>query len=81
MSITINIDKAREISHSIRRAARASEFAPLDAIIANQIPGQDPAQAEASRADIRSRHEAIQIQIDSAQTADDLKALVDGLKA
>lgn len=36
--ITVNIDKAKEIGHSIRREKRAEEFKPLDEAISKQIP-------------------------------------------
>jgi hypothetical protein len=33
--ITINIDKAKNIAHDIRRAARAEEFKPHDEIVSS----------------------------------------------
>ena len=44
--ITVNIDKAKVISHDKRREARSAEFAPLDEVIMKQIPGTDAAAVE-----------------------------------
>ena len=74
--ITININKAKQIAHEKRRAARAEEFKPYDEIIMKQIPGVDAQQAEAARQAIRERYVALQVQIDNATTIDQLKNLV-----
>jgi len=74
--ITININKAKDIAHEARRAARAKEFAPLDEIIMKQIPGNDHAQAEAARQAIREKYATLQAQMDAAQTPEQLKALL-----
>lgn len=74
--ITINIDKAKAIAHDVRRAKRAEEFAPLDEIIAKQIPGKSAADAEADRQAIRDADAALQVEIDAAATAAALKALI-----
>lgn len=74
--ITINIDKAKAIAHDVRRAKRAEEFAPLDEIIAKQIPGKSAADAEADRQVIRDADAALQVEIDAAATAAALKALI-----
>ena len=71
--ITINLDKAKAIGHDMRRAAREEEFAPLDAVIMKQIPGNDMAEAEAQRQLVREKYAAIQTQIDSATTPDEIK--------
>ena len=72
--ISINIDKAKVIGHDIRRKQRDEEFAPHDAIIAKQIPGVDAQAAEAARLEIRSKYAAIQTQINSATTPDEIKS-------
>ena len=72
--IRINIDKAKNIAHDMRRAARAEEFKPHDEIIMKQIPGVDAQQAEAARQAIRDKYAAIQTQIDAAATPDEIKA-------
>lgn len=71
--IVINLDKAKQISHEKRRAARAEEFAPLD--IQATIPAK-AAEAEAARQEIRDRYAQIQAQMDAAQSVDELKALL-----
>jgi len=74
--IKVNMDKAKEIAHEKRRAARAEEFAPHDEVIAKQIPGVSAEEAEAARQAIRTKYEAIQTAMDAATTADELKALL-----
>lgn len=74
--IIVNMTKAKAIAHDVRRAARAAEFEPYDAIIMKQIPGNDAAAAEAERQKIRDKYAALQIQMDAATTADELKNLL-----
>lgn len=76
MTITINIDRAKTISHDIRRQKRAAEFAPLDQVIMKQIPGTDIPAIEAERQTIRDRYAAIQTDIDAAQTSEELSTIV-----
>jgi hypothetical protein len=78
MSIVINVNKAKEITHNVRRAKRAEEFAPLD--IKATIPSEAVA-AEAARQAIREKYAAIQQDIDSAPSVEELKLIVDSLKA
>jgi hypothetical protein len=56
--ITINLDKAKNIAHDIRRIKREEEFAPYDAVIMKQIPGNDATEAEAARQAIRDKYAA-----------------------
>jgi hypothetical protein len=70
--ITVNLIKAKNIGHELRRAARAEEFKPFDDAIAKQIPGQVEG-AEAQRQLIRDKYVAIQTQIDAAATPDEIK--------
>lgn len=79
--IAVNIPKAKEIAHGLRRAARAAEFAPHDEVIARRIPGADDAAAEAARADIRAKYAAVQAAVDAAADAPALVQIVNGLKA
>lgn len=74
--IQIDISKAKEITHEKRRAARATELAPLD--IQVTIPTMSE-QVEAKRAEIRSKYEDIQVQIDEANSVVVLKEIVDQL--
>lgn len=70
MPIGINLDKAKEIAHDKRRAARAEEFAPLD--IKATIPSE-AAAAEAARQAIRDKYAEMQEAMDAAQTVEELK--------
>ena len=69
--ITINITKAKNIAHDARRTARSAEFAPLD--IKATIPSEATA-AEAARQAVRDKYATMQTAIDSASTADQIKA-------
>ena len=77
--ISINMNKAKEIAHTKRRAARATEFAPLDEVIMKQIPGNDAATAEVQRQAIRDKYASLQTDIDAATDANALKTLIEGL--
>lgn len=70
--IKINLSKAKEITHNVRRDARAKEFQPFD--IQATIPSM-AVEAEAKRQIIREKYAEIQTQIDSAQNADELKII------
>ena len=71
--ITIDMNKAKVIAHDVRRSVRNASFAPLD--IKATIPSEAEA-AEASRAAIRAVDADLQVSMDSATTADELKALM-----
>jgi hypothetical protein len=73
MGIVINIDKAKNIAHDIRRAKRAEEFAPLD--IKATIPSEAVA-AEAARQAVRDKYAAMQTQINSASTPEEIKEAI-----
>jgi len=73
MGLVIDLTKAKNIGHDMRRAARAEEFKPYDEAIAKQIPGQVDG-AETARQAIREKYAAIQTSIDAAATPDDIKA-------
>ena len=75
--IIIDIDKAKDIAHEKRRAARAEEFKPHDEVIMKQIPGNDMAEAEAARQAIRVKYETIQADIESAEDVVELKQILD----
>ena len=72
--IVVNIDKAKDIAHDLRRSARAEEFKPYDEIIMKQIPGVDAQQAEAARQAIRDKYAVVQAKIDAAATPEEIKA-------
>jgi len=73
MGLVIDLTKAKNIGHDMRRAARAEEFKPYDEAIAKQIPGAVDG-AEAARQAIRDKYAAIQTSIDAAETPDEIKA-------
>jgi hypothetical protein len=72
MGLVIDLTKAKNIGHDMRRAARAEEFKPYDEAIAKQIPGTEG--AETARQAIRDKYAAIQTSIDAAATPDEIKA-------
>jgi hypothetical protein len=72
--IVVNIDKAKNIAHDMRRSARAEEFKPLDEVIMKQIPGVDVQQVEAARQAIRDKYAVVQAEIDAAATPEEIKA-------
>jgi hypothetical protein len=73
-AVDVDLDKAKDIGHDMRRAARAEEFAPHDEVIAKQIPGVSATEAEAARQAIRDKYAAIQAEIDAAVSPDEIKA-------
>jgi hypothetical protein len=75
--IIVNIDKAKNIGHEIRRKIRAKEFAPLDEVIMKRIPGTAESEVEASRQVIRDKYAAIQTQIDAASTLEEIKVALE----
>jgi hypothetical protein len=74
--IVVNIDKAKAIGHDMRRAARAEEFKPHDEAIMKQIPSVDVQAVEAARQAIREKYAAMQIAIDSANSPEEIKAVI-----
>ena len=76
-AVAVDLGKAKDIGHDIRRQQRSEEFQPFDEIIAKQIPGADAAEAEANRAQIRFKYALIQDAIDVAETTGDIKAALE----
>lgn len=74
--ISINLEKARNIAHSVRRKMRDEEMKPFDDIIAKQIPGNSFQQTESQREVIRKKYEAVQRKIDSASSAQELENIL-----
>ena len=79
MGIVIDITKAKAITHDARRAAREKEFAPLDAVIMKQIPGNDAVAAEAARQSVRAKYAEMQTAVDAAEDVTTLKTIIEGL--
>ena len=69
----VDLGKAKDIGHDIRRTMRSEEFQPFDEIIAKQIPGADAIAAEAARAEIRDKYALIQDAINVASDPDSIK--------
>ena len=73
MAIVIDLNKAKEIAHDKRRAARAEEFKPWD--VKATIPAEQAA-AEAERQKIREKYAALQDQMDAAKSVEELAQLM-----
>lgn len=69
--IHINLNKAKEIAHNIRRKARQKEFQPYDDVISKQIPGEIN-KAEEQRKAIRKKYDTIQTEINTSATIEEL---------
>ena len=74
--ITVNIDKAKAITHDARRIARSAEFAPLD--VKATIPSEAVA-AEEARAVIRTKYAEMQTAVDGATEVASLKTIMESL--
>ena len=75
--IVINLDKAKNIGHEMRRAQRTEEFKPYD--LKATIPSEAVAAEEARQA-IREKYALIQEVIDAATTPDEIKAALEANK-
>ena len=76
-AVAVDLGKAKDIGHDKRRAQREAEFAPFDAIIMKQIPGNSAVEAEASRQEIRFKYALIQDAINVAETPDEIKSALE----
>ena len=74
--VTEELQASKEVCHNHRRVKRAQEFEPHDNVIMKQIPGVDLTAAEAARQEIRTKHDQLQVDIDAAQSPEELKALL-----
>ena len=72
-AVAVDLGKAKDIGHNIRRTMRAEEFQPFDDIIAKQIPGADALAAEVSRQEIRDKYAEVQAAINAASDPDAIK--------
>ena len=77
-AVDVDLSKAKDIGHDIRRTLRTEEFKPFDDIIAKQIPGADAPEAEASRAQIRFKYGLIQDAITAASDPEEIKSALGG---
>jgi hypothetical protein len=76
-AVDVDLDKAKDIGHDMRRTQREAEFAPFDAIIMKQIPGNSAVEAEASRQEIRFKYALIQDVIEAAETTDEIRSALE----
>jgi hypothetical protein len=76
-TVDVDLTKAKEIAHDMRRQKRAEAFAPYDEVIAKQIPGVDAAEAEAARQAIRDKYAAVQDAVNTAKTPDAIKVALE----
>lgn len=74
--IKIDMVKAKEIAHNIRRRDRDDKMRLLD--IDATIPSKAE-EAEAKRQEIRELNDLVQQEIDAAETPEDLKVALDKL--
>ena len=74
--IKVNLDKAKDISHQIRRNVRQIEFKEYDILVT--IPSY-AVQAEAKRQEIRDKYAQIQIDIDDATDEQEVKEAINDL--
>lgn len=71
--IVVNIDKAKQIAHEMRRDKRAQEFAPLD--VKATIPSE-AVEAESARQVIREKYAVIQQNINAAESPEQIKEAI-----
>jgi len=76
-AVDVDLGKAKDIGHDIRRQQRAEEFKPYDEVIAKQIPGADAVAAEEARQQVRFKYALIQDAINVASTTDEIKAALE----
>ena len=77
--VVVDVTRAKEIAHNIRRYYRTEEMKPYDDIIAKQIPGEDATDAEAQRVLIRTKYATKQTEIDACTTVEELETTIEGL--
>jgi hypothetical protein len=73
----VDLSKAKDIGHDIRRTLRTEEFKPYDEVIMKQIPGADAVAAEEARQQVRFKYALIQDAINVASTTDEIKAALE----
>ena len=76
-AVDVDLDKAKDIGHDIRRTLRTEEFKPYDEVIMKQIPGNSAAEAEEARQQIRFKYASIQDVIEAAETPDEIKSALE----
>ena len=74
--VTINVTKAKDMAHRLRRQKREQEFKPYDEVLMKQIPGTDIDAIEYKRDSIRRKYWRIQDDIDACESPDELKEVI-----
>jgi hypothetical protein len=74
------MEKYRTFAHDMRRKSRAIEFLPYDEIISKRIPGIIETDAEIARQAIREKYNKIQNDIDTANTPEKIKNIINKLE-
>jgi hypothetical protein len=74
--VFINLEKAKEISHQLRKYQREQEFEPYDNIIMKQLPGYNFNEIESKRQLIRDKYYNIQNNIDSVLNIEELNNII-----
>ena len=75
----VDISRAKNVAHNIRRYYRTEEMQPYDDIIAKQIPGEDATDAEAQRVLIRTKYATKQTEIDACTTVEQVQTIIEGM--
>tara|TARA_R110002051_G_scaffold303487_1_gene372400 strand:+ start:194 stop:616 length:423 start_codon:yes stop_codon:yes gene_type:complete len=75
-AVSVDVGKAKDITHAARRAARDREMAPFDVKVT--IPDESSA-AEAERVKLRKKYAALQTKIDASDESN-LNKIIDDLK-
>lgn len=68
--------RSKEVAHELRRAHRETLFAPLDALIAKQIPTTNLVEVEQQRQTIRDGDTIVQSNINNAVNLDELRSAI-----
>ena len=71
--VKVDIIKARDIAHSIRRSKRDNEFISIDGNIVNVVVTDT---AESDRVALRTKYASMQNDIDAALTTEELNTII-----
>jgi len=75
--VSVDMPKARDIGHAMRRAKRESELAPLDKEMnINLTSPTKLAEIEAGRRAVRDNYAAMQVEIDAADTPAEILSVI-----
>lgn len=74
--IKINMVKAKDICHTVRRDKRDKAYLPIDG---GSIYAQLNAAGKTKRAAVKAQDDQFQIDIDAATTSEELKAILESM--